>query len=159
MPTHRPPAAQPEGWRRRPLVRAEGMETSGVAFVDATPRWHLSGPHVKEDLERIMQGLICIKCWQPFPCRLGLGSRRRIMQDCAPFGRPDWEVARLLDASHCPFCGAEVSPEMAAVFFHGYVKRVNDAAIVEPGGHGDYENLIGGPSKEQQLYLPPGWGS
>lgn len=157
----RAPAAPLPGWRRRPMVRFEGIETSGAAFAgQPTPRWHLTGPYAQEDLRRIRQGEICINCWQPFPCRLNIGSRRRIMDECKPFGRPDWQVARLVDASHCPFCGAEVSPEMAEIFFEGYVKRIAEPLGRAPDpDHGDLERLIGPKRRASQepLYLPPGW--
>lgn len=158
--SRRAPAAPLQGWRRRPDVRFEGTETAGAAFNGerATPRWHLWGPHAQDDLVRIMQGLICVRCFQPFPCRLNLGSRRRIMEDCKPFMRPDHQVARLIDASHCPFCAAEVSPEMADAFFEGYMERLERPAELEPGQHGSFERLIErGQDEPGEMYLPPGW--
>lgn len=157
----RAPAAPLKGWRRRPDVRYEGTETHGAAFGDEpTPRWHLWGPHAAEDLRRVMKGLICIRCFQPFPDRLHIGTRRMIMRDCGPFvGRSDHQVALLIDAGRCPYCTAEVSPEMATAFFEGYVTRTSDPAELRPGEHGRFEGLIerGNLDGPGELYLPPGW--
>lgn len=149
-----------EGWKRRPDVRYEGVETSGAGFVDEpTPRWHLWGEHVEHDLWRIRAGLICIRCYQPFPERPSPGYRRLIMRECGPFMRPDHQVALMIDAGRCPYCSAEVSPEMANVFFEGYVKRVAEPlGTADTPDHGELEPLIGraadGPG---DMYLPPGW--
>lgn len=159
MSVVRHPAKPLEGWRRRPNVRYEGVETSGAGWGDEpTPRWHLWGEHVEDDLQRIRQGLICIRCYQPFPLPLSRATRRLILEECAPFGRPIHEVALLIDASHCPFCTAEVSPEIAAVFLKGYMTRSVEApAELEPGDHEGYEKLLELDSKSK-LFLPKGWG-
>lgn len=159
MSVRRLPAKPLEGWRRRPNVRYEGVETSGAGFVDEpTPRWHLWGPHVEDDLERIRQGLICIRCYQPFPERLSPATCGLILRECGPFMRPDHEVVRLVNASHCPYCTAEVSPEIAALFIKGYMTRSVEApAELQPGDHEGYEDLLALDAKSK-LYLPPGWG-
>lgn len=158
----RAPAKPLEGWRRRPDVRFEGYETSGAVFADAgtpTPRWHMWGPHAQDDLRRIMKGEICIRCFQPFPAPLSIGTRRMIMRDCGPFMRPDYEVALLIDASRCPYCTAEVSPEMARTFFEGYITRTAEPlGLADDPDHGDLERLIGkAPDEPGDMYLPPGW--
>lgn len=142
------------GWRRKPDVRAEGYETNGAGFANRpTPRWVLEGPHAEEDLRRVMQGLVCLCCWQPFPERLSSTSCARIMAEMSPFGRPDHDARRLICASHCPICGTEVSPEMAQAFFRG-VKEDAGPATLGRGEHGAYESLI---DDAPPLYLPPGW--
>jgi hypothetical protein len=148
-----------EAWKRRPKVRAEGYETSGAGFADQpTPRWHMWGEHVEEDKARMLQGLICIRCWQPFPVRLGPASANRIVRECGPFGRADHDAKALVRAGHCPYCAAEVSPEMAAVFFAGVKVRAttreeDEERTLLPGEHGEFERYIDRRSKGG-VYLP-----
>lgn len=110
-----------EGWRRRPNVVSEGIETNGPAFAGIpTMRWHLKGSYAEADLQRALDGTLCIQCWTPYPERLNVGSARRIVRQMAPFGRSDDQAKALIAKGQCGVCGAEVSPEMARVFFDGY---------------------------------------
>lgn len=143
-----------QSWRRPLEMHAAGYETSGIGFADMpTPRWEMYGEHAEEDFLRVMQGLVCVRCWTPYPERLDKHSVARIMAECAPFGRPDDKARLLIAAGHCPVCATEVSPEMAQVFFQGVNDRP-EAATLRQGEHGEYEHLI---DDTPPLYLPPGW--
>lgn len=136
--------ATQEGWRRRPYVVSEGIETSGVVFQGIpTMRWHLKGPYAQADLARALDGTLCIQCWTPYPERPSAASARRIMRQMAPFGRSDEQARALIATGCCGVCGAEVSPEMARVFFDGYAPpAVQRSAPGERTRHDDFEHLI-----------------
>lgn len=152
--SQRPPAPPEAGWRRKPNVRADGYEHSGAGYADTpTPRWVFEGPYAEEDIRRVMAGLLCPRCLQPFPCRLGSDTAAQIMSEMAPFGRPDKEARRLICASRCPMCAAEVSPE-AALIHYGGVQESRIAATINRGEHGEYEDYI---DQESPIYIPPGW--
>jgi hypothetical protein len=114
------PRRRVSDWRRKPVVEFGGIETSGSVFADTpTPRWVLSGPHAEEDLARVMLGLICVRCWTPFPEPLSIASARRVVDQLQNIGRGRREAKSLVAQQRCPICTAEVSPEMAAQFFQG----------------------------------------
>lgn len=133
-----------EGWRRRPHAVSEGVETSGVVFQGIpTVRWHLKGPYAEVDLQRALDGTLCIQCWTPYPERLNAGSARRILRQMRPFGRSDEEAKELITKGCCGVCGAEVSPEMARVFFDGYAPPVvQRSAPGDKQPKRDFEHLI-----------------
>jgi hypothetical protein len=75
------------------------------------------------------------------------------MAECHPFGRSDDQARRLIAAGHCPMCATEVSPEMAQAFFKG-IDDSPRSATIEPGEHGEYEDLI---DRSPSLFVPAGW--
>lgn len=134
-----------EGWRRKPEVAYEGVETNGAVFAGIpTARWHLKGRYAQADLQRCLDATLCVQCWTPYPERPSPASARRILRQMRPFGRSDDQARVLIAQGCCGICGAEMSPEMARLFFDGYAPAHTRRS--DPGErttHGaDLERLI-----------------
>lgn len=123
-------------WRRKPVVKYMGYETSGAVFVDTpTPRWSLEGEHAAEDMARVLAGLVCVRCWTTYPEQPSLASARRICDQIQNFGRGRSEAKALLSAGRCGVCAAEVSPEMASLFFEGEIVAERRSEQGDPNQH------------------------
>lgn len=123
-------------WRRKPVVKFMGIETSGAVFVDTpTPRWSLEGEHAEEDMARVMRGEVCVRCWTPYPEAPTLASARRICDQVQNFGRGRAEAKRLLSQGRCGVCGAECSAQMAETFFEGEIVATRRSEQGDPNQH------------------------
>lgn len=106
-----------EAWRRKPSFDVEecysyyrGVQTRAIRFI-------LKGPHMFEDQHRVLSGLVCANCMEPFPAKPGPDTLQYFIDSNIRYPQPNWHD--LVRQSRCPMCADEVSYEYAALLDEG----------------------------------------
>lgn len=109
-----------EAWRRKPKYTVEECYTltphglsRGIRFI------LLSDGNALKDQHRILSGLVCANCMEPFPAKPGRDTLQLFIDSNIRYPRPDREWHDLVRQGHCPMCGDEVSYEYAALMDEG----------------------------------------
>lgn len=82
-------------------------------------RYTIIGPLAQqyEDQNRILKGLVCANCMEPFPAKPSRETLRLFEEANIRYPREDWK--QCIREERCPMCGDEVSYEYAALFDEG----------------------------------------
>jgi hypothetical protein len=110
-------------WRRRPQYVAEECYSFYRGQKTRAIRFNIVGPHQKEDGERLLKGLVCSNCMEPFPAKPGPDTLQLFIDANAFYPQENWHD--LVRQSRCPMCGDEVSYEYANLLFEGTLPTPN----------------------------------
>ena len=111
-----------EAWRRKPSYDVEECYSSYRGQMSRGIRFILKGPHAVEDSERILKGMVCANCMEPFPARPSKQSLQLFIDSGIRYPQPDWK--NLIRQERCPMCRDEVTYEYAAMQFEGMLPKL-----------------------------------
>lgn len=112
--------SQPDqAWRRKPTFDVEECYTLTPGGLNRGIKYIIKGPHQKEDEDRILKGLVCANCMEPFPAKPGPDTLQLFIDSNIRYPRDEREWHQLVQRGRCPMCGDEVSYEYAGLMHMG----------------------------------------
>lgn len=108
-----------DSWRRRPEYIAEECYSYYRGEKTRAIRWIITGPHMEEDAERLLKGLVCSNCLEPFPAKPGPDTLQLFIDANLHYPYPEGVWHDLVRQSRCPMCQDEVSYEYANLLHEG----------------------------------------
>lgn len=106
-----------DAWRRRVDYVAEECYSYYRGERTRAIRFNIIGPHQEEDAMRLLKGLVCSNCMEPFPAKPGPDTLQLFIDANCHYPQPNWHD--LVRQSRCPVCGDEVTYEYADLLFQG----------------------------------------
>lgn len=108
-----------QAWRRKPSFTVEECYTLTKDGMSRGIRYTITGPWSQqlEDQDRILKGLVCANCMEPFPAKPDKSTLQLFIDANLRYPRDDWQDC--VRRGHCPMCGDEVSYEYAMLFDEG----------------------------------------
>jgi hypothetical protein len=112
-----------QAWRRKPSFDVEECYTQTRDGLSRGIRYIIKGPHQYEDEERVLKGLVCANCMEPFPAKPGPDTLQLFIDSNLRYPHDQHVWHRLVRQGRCPMCAEEVSYEYANLMHEGTLPK------------------------------------